>query len=105
MVRLHIKRLRFRLYFDSSCPHCERMMSTAQELKEQGFYIEVRQIDRHKPSFPVPFPTSFASKEELAKRKINSWPVFFIGDTAKQLVYRIDGYHPAAHILNVLNSK
>jgi hypothetical protein len=81
------------------------MMATVKDLQDQGFYVEVRQIDREKPSFPVPFPAAFASKEELVERKINSWPVLFVGDTAKQLVYRIDGYQPTPSILNVLTSK
>ena len=104
-THLDTKRFRFRLYFDSSCPHCQRMMVTAKDLQDQGFYVEVRQIDREKPTFPVPFPAAFASKEELVERKINSWPVLFVGDTAKQLVYRIDGYQPTPSILNVLTSK
>ena len=99
------KRFRFRLYFDSTCPHCKNMMKTAKDLQDLGYYMEVRQIDRKPPTFPVPFASTPATKEEIEQRKITSWPVLFIGDAEKKLVYRINGYHPTQSILDVLRTK
>lgn len=100
-----VKRFRFRLYFESSCPHCKNMLVTAKELEQRGYYIEIRQIDHQKPTFPVPFPITYASSKELRERKINSWPVLFVADTKKQLVYRINGYHSTSSLLSVLSKK
>lgn len=98
-------RFRFRLYFDSSCPHCERMMTTAKDLQNLGYYIEARQIDREKPTFAIPIASTLASSQEVKAQKITAWPVLFVGDTKKQLVYRIQGFHDTPTILNVLNNK
>ena len=100
-----LKRFRFRLYFDSSCPHCERMMSTAQDLQKIGYFVEVRQIDDRKPNFPVPFPIIQASKSELLDKKIDSWPVLFVADTKNKLIYRINGFQTSQSLLNALSKK
>ncbi|MFK7824828.1 MAG: hypothetical protein AB8G05_11765 [Oligoflexales bacterium] len=100
-----IRRFRFRLYFDSSCPHCERMLSTVQELQKMGYFIEVRQIDDKKPSFAIPFLVRQASKDELLDKKIDSWPLLFVADTKNQLIYRINGYQTSQNIMNILSTK
>ncbi|MFK7824486.1 MAG: TlpA family protein disulfide reductase [Oligoflexales bacterium] len=104
-IDLDLKRFRFRLYFDSTCPHCERMMVTARDLQKMGYFVEVRQIDSKKPNFPVPFAVVKASAQEISRKKINSWPVLFVADTSKKLVYRINGYQKAKSILNTLSTK
>jgi thiol-disulfide isomerase/thioredoxin len=104
-IDLDLKRFRFRLYFDSTCPHCERMMLTARDLQKMGYFVEVRQIDRKKPSFPVPFAVIKASSQEIARKKINSWPVLFVADTSKKLVYRINGFQATKSILQILSTK
>lgn len=104
-VPADVNRFRFRLYFDSSCPHCERMMVTIKDLQGMGYYVEARQIDRRKPTYPIPVASTLASEQEVKARKIQSWPVLFVGDTAKQLVYRIQGYQDTQTILGVLASK
>ena len=103
--QIDIKRFRFRLYFDSSCPHCEKMMQTVQELQTMGYYVEVRQIDRDTPKFSVPFPITPASQEEVKAKNINSWPVLFVADTGKRLVYRLQGYQSAQTVLGKLSQK
>ena len=103
--KLDIRRFRFRLYFDSSCAHCKNMMVTAKDLQNLGFYIELRQLDRERPAYPVPFAIVYASKEEVAEKKITSWPVLFVGDLAKQQVYRINGYFSAKEVLTSLAGK
>ncbi|MBP6218550.1 MAG: hypothetical protein KA436_08190 [Oligoflexales bacterium] len=99
------KRFRFRLYFESSCPHCKNMLKTLKDLENMGYYAEVRQIDNKKPDFPVPFPISQVSKNELKEKQINSWPVLFVADTSKQLIYRINGYFSTEEVLKTLSSK
>jgi thiol-disulfide isomerase/thioredoxin len=49
-------RYRFRMYFESSCPHCKHMMETMKELQDSGFYVEIKQIDQNsKVAQALPF--------------------------------------------------
>ena len=99
-------RYRFRMYFESSCPHCKRMMTTLQELQELGYYVEVRQIDNDpKIARAIPFPLEYATKDELKEKGINSWPVLFVGDLVKKITYRLNGYHPTAEVLSTVNNR
>lgn len=104
-TNIDFKRFRFRLYFESSCPHCKNMLGTLKELEIMGYYAEVRQIDSKKPDFLVPFSISQASKAELKDKQITSWPVLFVADTSKQLIYRINGYFSTEEVLKTLASK
>lgn len=73
------KRFRFRLYFESSCSHCKRMFKTMEELQSRGYFVELKQIDKKaKGPLPLPFPVTYASREEIKEKNINSWPVLFI---------------------------
>ena len=100
------KRFRFRMYFESSCPHCKRMMPELVKLQDIGFFIELRQIDNNKRyAKGLPFVVRQASQAELKEKKVNAWPVLFIGDTQKKLIYRINGYQNAESILLTLQSK
>lgn len=100
-----IKRFRFRLYFDSQCPHCEKMMTSMGEIKKRGYFVEIRQIDNKKAGFPIPFPLQKATKKELKAKKIEAWPVLFVADTSKKKLYRINGYHPSHSIMQTLFNK
>lgn len=102
---IDFKRFRFRLYFDSTCPHCKNMMVSMNELQEKGFYVEVKQIDAKRPDFPVPFVVIPATEAELKDKKITSWPVLFVADTDKKLIYRINGYLSTQDILRQLSVK
>ena len=99
------RRYRFRLYFESSCPHCQRMLTTMEKLRSAGYFVEIHQIDQRKPDYPVPFPLIPASKQDLVDRKINSWPTLFVADTTQKMTYRINGYLPKDQVLKVLESK
>ncbi|MBT4761930.1 MAG: hypothetical protein HOO06_09560 [Bdellovibrionaceae bacterium] len=104
--QVDFKRFRFRMYFESSCPHCKRMMSELATLQNMGFFVELRQIDNNKKyAKALPFVVSQAAKVELKEKKIDAWPVLFIGDTKKKLIYRINGYQSANDILLTLQSK
>lgn len=100
------KRFRFRMYFESSCPHCKRMMPELIKLQNMGFFVELRQID-HNQKFAqgLPFPVTQASQAELKEKNINAWPVLFVGDTQKKVIYRINGYQSADSIISTIQSK
>jgi len=105
-ANLDLNRFKFRLYFESTCPHCRRMLETVKTLHKLGFYVELRQIDRNfNQTKSLPFPVIPVSNKELQAKKINAWPVLFISDLNKKLNYRINGYQTANDILIVLKSK
>ena len=97
------KRFRFRMYFESTCIHCKKMMDTLSDLSEMGYYVELKQVDKRPVDYSVPFPIIPADPEELKDKKIDSWPVLFIADTSKKQLMRINGYHPTANILSALS--
>ena len=106
IANLDLNRFKFRLYFESTCPHCRRMLETVKKLHEFGFYVELRQIDRNfNRTKSLPFPIIPVSNKELQAKKISAWPVLFISDLNKKLNYRINGYQTANDILKVLKSK
>ena len=99
------KSFRFRLYFESTCPHCKRMMQTMSELQDNGYYVELRQIDKnHAGMQPLPFPVTYATERELQEKNINSWPVLFIGDLERKMVYRLDGYRSTSDVLLAISN-
>lgn len=99
------KRFRFRMYFDSSCPHCKSMMKTMKEANDKGFYVEVKQIDSGRPSYEIPFITLKAEGKELKEKKISATPTLFIADTKLKQIYRVNGYLNFKALLNILRSK
>jgi len=100
------KRFKFRMYFESSCPHCKRMMKTMEDLRGEGFYVELVQIDTNiEVRKSLSFPVTHATKKELEEKKINAWPVLFIADLKKNLVYRLNGYQSTFNVLSALSTK
>jgi len=98
-------RFRFHMYFESSYSHCKRMFQTMKELQEMGYFVELKQIDSN-PEIrrSLPFPVTQASKEELESKKINSWPVLFVGDLKKKVVYRLNGYRSTSEVISAIQS-
>lgn len=88
-------RFRFRMFFDSQCPHCKKMFLTLEQFQQKGFMVEALQVDSKK------FDTSFttinivkASAEDIKKNKIESVPYVLIADTSKKILLSpITGYH------------
>lgn len=81
-------RYRIRMYFDSKCPHCERMFNTLLELQDRGIYVEALQIDKgdfNKSQFPMPIQK--ATKFEIRKHKIESTPFTLIADLKRKALY------------------
>ncbi len=90
---------RFRLYVDSKCPHCKRMLGTLAQLQDQGYYVEVRQVDDDRKSLEnLPFPVERATPQELHEKDVQSVPLLFVGDLKKKVVYRVTGYQTAESI-------
>lgn len=102
-IKHDYKRFRFRMYFESSCPHCKRMVNTLKDLRDIGYFVEIKQIDK-KP-IALPFPTTPATKEELKAKNINAWPVLFIADSSKERIYRLNGFKSTQEILLTLQNK
>jgi thiol-disulfide isomerase/thioredoxin len=103
---IDFKRFRFRMYFESSCPHCKRMMPELLKLQDMGFFVELRQVDNNKKyRQSLPFVVRQASPKELKEKKVDAWPVLFIGDTQKKLIYRLNGFQDANSILLSIQSK
>lgn len=105
VTNMDYSRYRFRMYFESSCPHCKHMMETMKELQDSGFYVEIRQIDQNRRiAQALPFPTEQATPQELKEKEITSWPVLFVGDLKKKVTYRINGYRSTQEVLSAIQA-
>lgn len=97
---------RFRLYVDSKCPHCKRMLSTMEELQNKGFFVELKQVDDGPLTQLAPgLPIERASQGELNAKDIHSVPVLFVGDMDKKVVYRIAGYQSTSGIFQAIQNQ
>ncbi len=98
-----VKRYRFRMYFDSTCPHCRRMFETLKTLQDQGYFVEARQIDSGTEGLQnLPIPTTPASRDEIKKFEIQSVPFLLVGDLDSQAVYRMTGFQTPESIFEHL---
>jgi thiol-disulfide isomerase/thioredoxin len=102
---IDVKRYRLRIYFSSTCPHCQKMMGTLTELQSKGFFIEARQIDSGNGPSRLPFPVEMATKEELKIKDIQSVPLLLIGDLKKKVVYRLTGYQSTDSVLKAMSQE
>jgi thiol-disulfide isomerase/thioredoxin len=100
------QRYRLRMYFNSTCPHCQRMFGTLSELQAKGFFVEARQLDRdHGAVRALPFPAEFASPDEVKQKNIQSVPLLLIGDLKKKVVYRLNGFQPTTEVLKAIQGQ
>lgn len=100
------RRFRFRMYFDSKCPHCKRMMGTLQTLQAQGFLVEAKQIDNDPNGLVgLPIPADRAAPGEVQSKDIQSVPLLLVGDLKRQVVYRMTGYQSAADVLSAIQTQ
>ena len=95
------KRYRFRLYFDSHCPHCRKMLETLSDLQRRGFFVEARQLDAATVR-DLPFHVDRAQGHEVTERNIKSVPLLLVGDLTKKVIFRIEGYKTAAEVTQAL---
>lgn len=99
------KRYQFRLYFDSQCPHCQRMMHTMKELALKGAAVEAKQIGEGSfNSGGLPFVFSKATGEEVKRHGITSVPFLLVGDLNKKVVYKLNGYKTVSSIFEEINA-
>lgn len=99
------KRYQFRMYFDSQCPHCKRMMQTLAELSEKGFFVEAKQIDRLPfDSRGLPFAISPAAPDEVKRHGVASVPFLLVGDLKDKLVYKMAGYKSVSDIFGEIEN-
>lgn len=98
--------LRFRMYFDSTCPHCKRMFATLNELQRRGYFVEARQVDQGAVQhLQSTVPIVQASREELRKFRVSSVPLILVGDLQHQSVYRQSGFMTTDEILSAIQAK
>lgn len=103
-IQPNAKRFRLRLYFDSKCPHCERMMGTLKSLTQRGFLIELKQVDRDiQARSRIPFPVTQASAGELKQYQIESVPTLLVGDLTARSYFKIQGYQTEQSVLTAIS--
>ncbi len=100
------ERYRFRMYFDSSCPHCQKMFATLNDLQDRGYFVEARQLDRgslgHLKSM---VPIVAAASDEAKNFKVDAVPLLLIGDLKKKAVYRQSGFVTPEDVLAGLRAQ
>lgn len=97
------KRYRFRMYFDSHCPHCRKMFGTLSELQAQGFYVEAKQVDSDSRGMEgLNIPVTRATQNELKEKDVQSVPVLLVGDMKLKTVYRLTGYQTTANVFTAI---
>ena len=100
------ERYRFRMYFDSDCPHCQRMFATLNDLQDRGYFVEARQIDRgstqHLKSQVAIAP---ATPDEVKKFRIQSVPFLLIGDLKTKKVFKQSGFFTPEEILQKVHQR
>lgn len=100
------KRYRLRVYFSSTCPHCQKMFGTLTDLQSRGFFIEARQLDRTKGSpMALPFSVEFASPQEAQQKNVQSVPLLLIGDLKRKVVYRLSGYQTVDAVIDAIRKQ
>ena len=94
------ERYRFRMYFDSQCPHCRHMFETLNELQDRGYFVEARQVDQGSldgvQSHVAIVP---AGRDEVKKYGITSVPLLLVGDLKAKKVFRQSGFITVEQLL------
>jgi len=102
-VEPEAKRYRFRMYYDSHCPHCKRMFSTMTALQDRGFFVEGLQVDGSKGNLlQLTFPTAAARPEDLKSKDVQSVPQLFVGDMKKKIVFKLSGYQSLSDVYQAI---
>ncbi len=98
-------RFRVRMYFDSKCPHCMRMLVTLKELQEMGVLVEALQIDRDRSEQArFPLATAFADPADVKKQGIQSVPFTLVADLKNKTVLTpISGFKTVNEMKGVLS--
>ena len=100
------ERFRFRMYFDSQCPHCKRMFETLNDLQDRGYLVEARQVDRGSlEHIKSNVAIVSASSAEVKKQNIAAVPLLLIGDLRNKKVYRQSGFMTPEQILAQIHER
>lgn len=103
-VKVDPKRFRFRMYFDSHCPHCKRMFETLERLQGDGFDVEALQVD----SGPLlkrngTVQIERAAPGDVKKHNIESIPHIIVADLKREaLLPAIKGYQSYEDVIQLL---
>jgi len=104
-ARLDIKRYRFRLYVDSGCPYCKKMLGTMADLSSQGFFVEVHQIDANSEKLRgSPVVVTKANPTDVKRHNITAVPLLLIGDMKSNTVFRLNGFQTVQSIFASLRT-
>lgn len=97
-------RFKFRMYFDSNCPHCKKMFGVLRHLKEQGFSVEALQVDKEVISSEQTGVTTIrADRRDLEKHGVKGVPFLLIADSKRQvLLPPVEGYHDFDEIMELV---
>ncbi len=97
------ERLRFRMYFDSQCPHCHEMFETLNDLQDRGYFVEARQVDQGSlAGIKSNVAIAQASPQELKKFNVTAVPLLLIGDLKAKKVYRQSGFMTPEQVLSAI---
>jgi hypothetical protein len=100
------ERYRFRMYFDSTCPHCKHMFETLNELQDRGYFVEARQLDSGSTEHLNSHVAITAAAPGEAKRlNISSVPFLLVGDLKSKKVFKQSGYASAVDVLAKVHEK
>jgi hypothetical protein len=100
------ERYRFRMYFDSTCPHCQKMFATLNDLQDRGYFVEARQVDRGSlQHIKSVVPIVAASSDEVKKFNVSAVPLLLVGDLKNKSVYKQTGFATPEDVLAGLRAK
>lgn len=100
------ERFRFRMYFDSQCPHCKRMFETLNDLQDRGYFVEARQVDNGSlEQIQSHVAIVSAPAAEVKKYNITAVPLLLIGDLKSKKVYRQSGFMTPEQILAQIHDR
>jgi thiol-disulfide isomerase/thioredoxin len=105
-ARVDPSRFHFRMYFESTCPHCRRMFSVLKRFKDEGFTVEALEVDSGQvPEDEKIVPIGKADPAELKQRGVKGVPFLLIADIKRQAVLPpVEGYHDYEEVLSLLQS-
>ncbi len=100
------ERYRFRMYFDSQCPHCHQMFETLNDLQDRGYFVEARQVDRGSiAGIKSNVAVVQASTTEVQKFHVTAVPLLLIGDLKNKKVYRQSGFMTPDEVIAAIHHK
>ncbi len=106
----HVKgreKIRFVMYFRSTCPHCKRMFKTLEELQELGFITHAIQMDKGtlRDSYNIAISNGTQKDLNLLKRLGAKGVPFTLIQVENKKQYSLKGYRSVSEILNLLKAQ